>query len=111
MVSINLGSLSTGHVEPAYAYGLVRSSSVITDALFLTIQGYALGILFGNPHLGAAMGAVISLTDRIFSILINAIVPGNSTTLLGVPLGLKNISLAALSMTTAFKVLKGVTNL
>jgi hypothetical protein len=56
--------------------------------------------------MGAAQGAVISLTDRLFSPVINNTLPGNSYSFMGLPLGLKNIVLAAASVLTSFVILK-----
>jgi hypothetical protein len=104
MVMINLGSISTGTVQPESAYGILRSSNLPLDALCLAIQGLAIGALFGNPILGATAGFIISMTDRIFTPLINQCLPGSSYNVMGLPLGLKNIVLAGASMLTAIKV-------
>lgn len=96
MVYVNLGVSSCNNLEPKMAYGVIRSSSLVVDGLCLAVQGAALGIFFGNPILGAAMGATMALTDRLFAPVINRL-PGRCATIIGLPIG-KNTVLAAVSI-------------
>src|SRR5689334_8331651 len=104
MFALNLGTFSSGNVHPASAYGILRSPLLPADALCLAIQGLALGVLFGNPLLGCIAGAVTSLMDRVFAPFINQNFPGNSTNIMGLPLGIKNATLAGVSIVTAILV-------
>lgn len=106
MVSFNLGIFSSQNLEPSKAYGIIRSPSLLMDALCLAVQGAAFGVLFGAPFTGAAIGATMAITDRIFAPLIDKL-PTRSFTVMGLPLGGKNIALAAVSA-TAVAVLSAV---
>jgi len=106
MISINTGSVSSGNVQPHFAYGIVRSSFLPLDAVFLAAQGYGIGLLFGNPIQGAKMGAIMACTDRILSPLIDNVVPGRCYQVVGLPLGTKNFSLAGVSIAAAHFLLK-----
>jgi hypothetical protein len=108
MITLNLGTVSSGNVHPNSAYGILRSPLLPADALCLAVQGLALGILFGNPLLGCVAGAISSLTDRVFAPFINQSFPGNSTNVMGVPLGLKNATLAGASIATAILIARVV---
>jgi hypothetical protein len=90
---LNLGIVSSTHVQLIFAYGFLRSSSTALDALCLAVQGAALGILFGYPMTGCFIGAVMALSDRILIPLVNKL-PGRSSTLVSFPIGVKNVSLA-----------------
>jgi hypothetical protein len=106
MISINLGIVSCENVQPHFAYGVVRSTFLPLDAAFLAVQGFVLGALFGNPILGAKMGAMMACTDRGFSPFINQFVPGRCHQTMSLPLGTKNITLAGASIATAHVLLK-----
>jgi hypothetical protein len=49
MIQINLGIVSSKNISLPCAYGILRSSSLPVDAVFLAVQGLALGVIFGNP--------------------------------------------------------------
>lgn len=105
MITINLGIYSSSNIQTESAYGILRSSFLPIDAAFLAVQGAALGLLFGNPMLGAMSGIMISVTDRLFSPIINFL-PGNSYSLIGLPLGFKNIVLASASVLASIVITK-----
>ena len=100
-LSINAGSINAGNVKPVFAYSMLRSSYLPIDALFLAVQGFALGFLLKNPKLGATAGVILSITDRVYAPIIDSYLPGRCVNKYGIPLGLKNFSLALASLATA----------
>lgn len=73
ILALNFGIISAGNIQPAFAYSPVRSSILPFDAVILSILG---GLCASNPAMGAAVGATMAVTDRIFCPAINNILPG-----------------------------------
>lgn len=106
---INLGAIATRNVQPSFAYGILRSSSLPMDMICLAVQGAALGVLFSNPMLGAAIGGIMSLTDRALAPIVNQLPFGRSYAVMGLPLGIKNTALFGGSLLLTLAILKAIT--
>jgi len=106
MLTLNLGIQQSKNIQPEFAYGIMRSSLFPLDVVMLAGQGYLIGKLFGNSAMGAKLGAIMAVADRLFVSTINTHCPGKCYHVVGLPLGVKNFSLAAASLLTGFGVLQ-----
>lgn len=112
LIYLNLGlSFESYNIQPERSYGILRSSYYLPDSLFLAVQALAFSVVFGDPLFCVLCGCSMALTDRVFTHIVNNLVPGTCITIMGIPIGTKNLVLMAASIGTSIKIIQVVSPL